>query len=99
VPPSVASLDLDAWPEKRKAAASVALTVLLTRPGATGETCWQAGEHHRSRALVRQPQRDAGDAEDARRTAHNPAIADSQVPGPFPLGLRHRSASVARTLS
>ena len=55
----------------------VALTDLLTRPGETGETCRDARYHHRCHALVRGSQRHAGDAEDARRTAHNPAGADS----------------------
>jgi len=60
------------------------LTDLLTRPVGTGETLRETGDGRRGLRLVRETRRNAGDEEDDRRTAHNPATHG--VPVACPIG-------------
>jgi len=53
------------------------LTDLLTRPTETGETARDADDSRQADHQVSKTYRDAGDEEDARRTAHNPEVAGS----------------------
>ena len=53
------------------------LTDLLTRPTETGETARDADDSRQADHHVSKTHRDAGDEEDARRTAHNPEVAGS----------------------
>jgi hypothetical protein len=50
------------------------LTEMLTRLVRTGETSRDADDGHQVDEQVSETHRDAGDAQDARRTAHNPAM-------------------------
>ncbi len=53
------------------------LTELLTRLAGTGETARDADDDRQTQAQVSETRRDAGDAQDARRMAHNPEVAGS----------------------
>jgi hypothetical protein len=53
------------------------LTDLLTRLVGTGETPRDAENGRRARNQVSEMSRDAGDAQDARRMAHNPEVEGS----------------------
>jgi len=50
------------------------LTELLTRPVGTGETERDVDDGRRAAQKASETCRDGGDTEDARRTAHNPAM-------------------------
>ena len=65
------------------------LTDLLTRPTETGETARDADDSRQADHQVSKTYRDAGDEEDARRTAHNPEVA----------GFKSRPRYQARRLS
>ena len=64
---------------------SVRLTDLLTKRLETGETARHADDHQRSGQQVSETRRDDGDAEDGRRSAHNPEVAGSN-PAPATRG-------------
>jgi hypothetical protein len=53
------------------------LTDLLTRPGGTGETTRETGDSCGTNHPVSETRQNAGDEQDARRTAHNPEVAGS----------------------
>ena len=65
------------------------LTDLLTRPTETGEAARDADDRRPADHQVSKTYRDAGDEEDARRTAHNPEVA----------GFKSRPRYQARRLS